>query len=118
MGGVDNATQRGTNEKKMVQSSLVMKKRIPLYPSYNSSPNATPTNGTVMPAARLIWIITAPFAFDLLVDEDDDAVVDDDGDNDDDAVVPFCCFAAASNAAKLLGPDSTALTLKTIPEPQ
>ena len=33
-------------------------------------------------------------------------------------VVPFCCLAAASNAAKLLGPDSTEFTLKTIPEPQ
>jgi len=93
-----------------------MKKRIPLYPSYNNSPNATPTNGTVMPAARLIWVITAPFAFDLPVDEDDDGV--DDDAVVDDAVVPFCCFAAAWNAAKLLGPDSTALTLKTIPEPQ
>jgi len=52
----------------------------------------------------------APFALDLLVGLDDEAVVDD--------VEPFCCFAAAWNAAKLLGPDSTEFTLKTMPEPQ
>jgi len=65
-----------------------------------------------MPAPRLIWIMLALLALDLLVEEADGAedAVDD--------VEPFCCFAAASNAAKLLGPDSTEFTLNTMPEPQ
>jgi len=79
--------------------------------SYSIDPTTTPTSATAMPAPRLIWIILAPFAFDLVVPEDDDA--------EEVAVVePFCCFAAAWNAAKLLGPDSTELTLNTMPEPQ
>ena len=77
---------------------------------YNSSPKTTLTNATMVPASRLIWIMLAPLVADLLVEEDVDAVVDE--------VVPFCCFAAAWKAAKLLGPDSTAFTLKTMPEPQ
>jgi len=82
------------------------------FNSYSINPKARPTNATATPAPRLTWTIPAPLALDLFVDVDDEAEVDDVD------VVPFCCFAAAWNAAKLLGPDSTAFTLKTMPEPQ
>jgi len=81
-----------------------------MHISYSSSPKTTATNATMMPAPRLIWTMLAPPEYGVLVDEDPDPV--------DDEVVPFCCFAAAWKAAKLLGPDSTEFTLKTIPEPQ
>lgn len=66
-----------------------------------------------MPAPRPANVGIAPLAvFPDAVEEEPAAellAVDD---------VPFCALAAAWNAAKLLGPVSTAFALNTIPEPQ
>lgn len=65
-----------------------------------------------MPAPRLIWLAplaALPAAVEDAVLAELDAV---------ELAVPFCCLAAAWKAPKLFGPVSTALTLKTMPEPQ
>lgn len=79
-------------------------------PIYSRRPNTTPTIATAMPAPRLTLIAPALFLFVLVEDEAEVELVA--------VAVPFCCLAAAWNAAKLLGPDSIAFTLKTIPAPQ
>jgi len=71
-----------------------------------------PTNTVAAPAPRLIWAILALLLLDELVVAVAEAALLD------AVVVPFCAFAAAWNASKVLEPLSTALTLKTIPEPQ
>ena len=81
--------------------------------NYSINTNAAPISPIAMPAPRPANDGIAPLAsFPDTVEEAPTAellAVDD---------VPFCALAAAWNAAKLLGPLSTAFALNTIPEPQ
>lgn len=69
-------------------------------------PTTAPSSAIIAAALRPGRI--APFESLEGVPEGDDA----------DAVVPLSWIALDWKAAKLLGPDSTAFTLKTIPVPQ
>lgn len=98
----------------MSSSSSIINSSKPIHiqknnPLYSSRPKTTATIATAIPAPRVLtWVIPAPLL--PVEDEVEPELVA--------VAVPFCALAAAWNAAKLLGPDSIAFTLKTMPEPQ